>query len=858
MIDMARMLRNGSLKVAVCSLLALGACFGIGPATRAAHARQQPAPPPEIQRILDKAKGGGRLTMDEIKKLTDWSKKLQERFNNPAATGSQIGIPGRSSAAGIPCDISMTSSYSISHSDKEGSEREDCQVAIHAKAVLFAVVKGQGNYFKDILNPDVDASSFRFEPELGAARAVAGGGQTPTLSGIGGGSLHDHRTSMFKNGHSDSTIDGHLEKAVGSMLFVTVGSDRLFCTAAFGGVLNGTEREVTVQGNQSDSRTHKAATNAFGGSGEAGVPFASESVAFAKASTTHQPPDVSAIRSDASFARLASAVASGKSQTITINENFSVVNSAGRHIDGTSTVRITLRPPPLELIVEPESYDQWVPQGGATEDAAGNKLNIKATLMAKGGKPLASKISPKKFTFQLENVSREPGVCMNWPVTKPDDDSKPDLKFEAGENPNFAISGAHGETAVSTKPDVSVTARLTSFDWGGWCDLKVTAELADGTIFEGHLKMHENESVVRLPKRKEGMHVADAWKEYMSKSCGRDVTGLDDNDDSENLPVGDGHKGDGYALYEEYRGLMEAGKHFRASPGRKKLFVRDEVGDRSKDGIALFRQATNIEVHDEFTLEEFGRPNSDANDYVRTKIMNENRRDGAHVVDQHGIVLLQSLEQVSYAQAVLKVEIGPLGPPKNYKYIEITPTFDPGPDGWQSVTQGGGKTVSDNYAHTIAHEMLHCCAVPHHGDSDVGRVLIQRIGNGRGAYFAMGGDTSPIDLKYETGVPVPSDNPYFDKPRHPWLAVSHGQHSGAEDCLMCYDCASLIKLDGSAGAAFVYLFPADRQLAGLGLCSSPSGTGVNAPGRRPRPRFGDADAGRGDCAHRICVNDLFY
>jgi len=50
------------------------------------------------------------------------------------------------------------------------------------------------------------------------------------------------------------------------------------------------------------------------------------------------------------------------------------------------------------------------------------------------------------------------------------------------------------------------------------------------------------------------------------------------------------------------------------------------------------------------------------------------------------------------------------------------------------------------------------------------------------------------------------------------------------------------------------------ELKGIFLCISPVGTGVNAPGRSPQPRYGDADQTtnhpRGNCAGQLCVNDL--
>ena len=813
----------------------------------AAGAQDTPQAPPEIQRILDKLKNGGRPTADDIKKITEWSKNVQKRFNNPATNGSQFGKnPNGKKPVGIPCDVSMTATFTKSKSGDGLTEDENGRISIHTKAVLFANVRGTGDYFKDILNPDVDASSFRFEPEADPSGTK--------LTGSGGGSVQFTTHSTFRNGFSTDKGSGSYTKCFCSMLFVTSGSDKLFCTGVFGGVVSGKLHETSVQGNQTDTRT--VDLTSFSGASDTGIPFASEAEAWGNWVKNHSKADLSMAQARASFRSFAAAVSSGGSRTIEIPESFSFTNQAGYHISGVSQVRITLRPPPLELVVEPESYETWVPEGASDESKPGNRLNIKASLRAKGGKPLAASIAVKKFTFTLEKRSKEPGVAMNWPVKKPDDEKKPDMKFEASENPTLSVTGEDGSVASTVKSAPEATARLTSFDWGGWADLKVTAELPDGTVIQGHIAGMEQEDSIRLPKRKDDSHIADAWKKYMSGVCGRDLNDLKDEDDSENIPVGDGNKGDGYTLYEEYRGFYEKGKHFRASPGKKKLFVHDEVGDRSKDGIALFRQATKIEVHDDFTSEEFGRPSAvGAEDYVRTKILNENHAEGAHVVDQHGVVLLQSLEQVSYAQALTKIPDGPIGTPKNYRYIEITSAFDPGPEGWNSAMEGGTLIISDNYAKCIAHEMLHCCAVWHHGDTDEGRLTIKRNPTGTDLGYDTNNGWYSIVLKDENDNFFVPEDAYWDTTRTPWYGAFHGQHSGVTDCLMTYDVA---RLYAGGGNVFYYILGSDRQLAGIGLCTSPEGTGTNKAGRKPQPRYGDADAGRGDCTHKICVNDLYH
>src|SRR2546426_8330380 len=86
--------------------------------------------------------------------------------------------------------------------------------------------------------------------------------------------------------------------------------------------------------------------------------------------------------------------------------------------------------------------------------------------------------------------------------------------------------------------------------------------------------------------------------------------------------------------------------------------------------------------------------------------------------------------------AVLKDTATGIGTPKRYKYLEITQDFDPGPNGYNvvngTITNGQAiqdpdattRIITDNYARVVAHEMLHCCNVKHHGDKDFGKVLL--------------------------------------------------------------------------------------------------------------------------------------
>src|SRR5205814_10295414 len=97
------------------------------------------------------------------------------------------------------------------------------------------------------------------------------------------------------------------------------------------------------------------------------------------------------------------------------------------------------------------------------------------------------------FVMDLTSVSHEPGICMTYPLSaRPATSSatvKPDLRFNKDlNNGNWRLDADQikAKTIQSNLP--AATAYLSSFDWGGYAVLRVTATLADGREVVGHLE----------------------------------------------------------------------------------------------------------------------------------------------------------------------------------------------------------------------------------------------------------------------------------------------------------------------------------------------------------------------------------
>src|SRR5207237_176943 len=96
---------------------------------------------------------------------------------------------------------------------------------------------------------------------------------------------------------------------------------------------------------------------------------------------------------------------------------------------------------------------------------------------------------------------------------------------------------------------------VSSFDYGAFGTLSATARLTSG---------REINAIVQGPRGGKKIR-AFAWK--------RDHDTLDDDrSDNDNAPEGDGAKGDGFTLFEEYRGVMIDHHWTDLDPKKKDFF----------------------------------------------------------------------------------------------------------------------------------------------------------------------------------------------------------------------------------------------------------------------------------------------
>jgi hypothetical protein len=485
----------------------------------------------------------------------------------------------------------------------------------------------------------------------------------------------------------------------------------------------------------------------------------------------------------------------------------------------------------VEVVVKAIDYESWRPQGGRWEDEEGNQLVIEASLKGEGDCP--TDVRARRFVFELEEVSSEPGVCMNYPPPGAGGSGRPDLAFMPDFNAGPWQAIAPFAARIVTRDGQyreSPRAYLSSFDWGGHAKLKVTAEFDDREPIVGYLEGDQEVTSIPIPRRDPGSKIAAAWRAEAG------AEGLADQDDSELDPVGDGHRGDGLFLYEEYRGFYEGSdlEHIHGHARKKDLFVIDTA--TADAGIELFRKATGLEVHGKLRGEQ-----ADAQ-----RVVNFNRSEGVgNSNDQHAL----RLERTDPGPDLLGNAVGGPALPAFIQRIQLKSAF--GPQSIRAVV-GGSPLVVTQEAFVIAHELAHGCNIFHHGEGGLKLKLIAKREDGQLVYTT----TSPegdviVSLAKESCGGIESILPASETDHRlkVGVATKGGTHSGVQSCLLRYNLAQYYLSEDEV----TIWFHGGGEPPGFTLCDSRRGTGVNECGRCPEPRYGHAVVGR--CKRQLCVDD---
>lgn len=513
-----------------------------------------PAMPPDIAAIIAKMKAGGMPSADDLAKLKAWQQGIANRVPVPTA--------GKPAPDSIPCRIHVTLEARSDTSNFHWTLGLNGDV----DASLMATLGGDGDYYLNQLDPSKPASTFIFTPKPNAS--LRGG-----LSYRGWG-----------NGSSEA-VEATLSKTRFGSMWTTTGHDDLFATG--GGFDANEDGTLTERTSVADTnQVHDPELRYLNG---IAVPFVMEN---RETLTTGKPTPKPAMK--LSYKALADAIKSGQTRTITGTESFSFADGVAQ-IVGTSTISITLRPKPLELDVEPDNqatFQKWLPMPDKTDvgraDLFGDPKPLVVHVALRDGKhgPADTK---GVLAISLDSASHLPGVAMNFPPRAEAKD-KPDLFFPPQQPPGIQVID---ETHVKTTgPVLEARVKIAARDTGAFGRVVATCEALGITT---SIDPRTGANGLFVPMDDNHDHIADDWENAIANPQA--------TADDEDTPAMSS-RGDGYTLFDEYRGFIvdddgSGEKHVRFSPHDRDLIVLPRGPDAKlyRIGAQGYAKATGVKLH---------------------------------------------------------------------------------------------------------------------------------------------------------------------------------------------------------------------------------------------------------------------
>lgn len=414
--------------------------------------------------------------------------------------------------------------------------------------------------------------------------------------------------------------------------------------------------------------------------------------------------------------------------------------------------------------------------------------------------------------FELVNISKEKGICLNAPIQKEAELCR-DFKLTQ-ESGHEAFDERNGtgkcslkdlfQQARTKRPEKVYRIKVSSLDFGSYGFLRSFANVNKKTTLRGtpkYVSIPIQRADVRHPLGRQKKTVykdnrvtipVDIDENRIPDAGWTSVGGVRVSDPANNRvdedprPTGDNFNGDGFTTYEEYRGFKistTAGViHRRLNYNIKDIFIRNE----HHLPITLYSRVSALSVH-EITEDQYI---SDSRRYVN---FNYNRTTHLNFM-QRGLHLINKGNHASLLGEAHSTTRNPTVPNAEIEIRVYTTKIQRVVNRVNlRIPRANRLSYANKLAATVAHELLHGNNVCHHGEG----------------------------------------NPALERSAD----AINGLRSGVINCVMRYD---------NAGTR-VQVLP---EFPGTRLCTSAVGTGYNAGGAR----FGNAAANRGNCTGQIRVS----
>jgi hypothetical protein len=503
--------------------------------------------------------------------------------------------------------------------------------------------------------------------------------------------------------------------------------------------------------------------------------------------------------------------------------------------------------PDVELEVRSPEYGKWRPR--ATEESAtagpgrayGPGLNFSAKLRRVDGNKKAPLPKIEAMEWRLVNTSREPGIAMNFPYQS--DDKRPDMEIVASD-----LTAPEDDTAqavVFRSPSEAVTAATVyPFDWGGWTTLRVTAKLDDGRTIVGRLKgapgVTGSLENIPVPASPPGSHIAWSWLREKCPGWHSDAA------DEDRFPVGRaGVDGDGFSVYEEYRGyyLYKPRTHYSTEPAKKDLFVLNNAGFQAGAGIGQFFKVSKL---GRWLLMPGDLPRADQNE----RTVNCNIGAGATNGPQTA-VYITTTKKLDRLNDLIAPNSRPATVPAIFVPADNSQLGELSSGLHADVFLNQSDALYTVLDHMVMQAMFQAVGVDRPGPSGevVRRVFVPAAASSDGKpHFLLLGAKVVMERESDGFDFAVAEQKWWDPPlngagrstvRYVLIGTPGSAHSGPENCVMRDWFADFyLSRETRDGLPLYRTRPSEKP--GTQLGTTRKGTGINLGTRFPEPAYGDS------------------